>query len=90
MREFPQDRDGFISIERFQSLHDERKILSLSFWRDEDTVSQWRNLLEHRAAQEKGRRSLFDCYRIRVADVVRDYSGADRRQTPTDSKAARG
>ena len=88
LREFLQDRDGFISIERFQSLVDENKILSLSFWRDEEAIQQWRNLLEHRSAQKKGKESLFDSYRIRVAEVVRDYSASERDEAPSDSKAA--
>ncbi len=85
LRNFLQDRDGFISIERFQSLSDEGKILSLSFWRDEEAVKQWRNLLEHRAAQKKGKQSLFRSYRIRVAEVLRDYSGTERQEAPEDS-----
>ncbi|MBT3015929.1 MAG: antibiotic biosynthesis monooxygenase [Candidatus Thiodiazotropha endolucinida] len=86
LRKFLEDRDGFISIERFKSLVDEKKILSLSFWRDETAVEAWRNLMEHRAAQRKGKERLFNSYRIRVAEVVRDYSDTDREQAPSDSK----
>lgn len=82
---FLENRDGFISIERFQSLADEGKILSLSFWRDESAIGEWRNLLEHREAQKKGMSSLFHSYRIRVAEVMRDYTGSDRKEAPTDS-----
>jgi heme-degrading monooxygenase HmoA len=81
------DIPGFISIERFQSLVDSKKILSLSFWRDEAAVAQWRNLEEHRMAQAKGRGSLFADYRIRVGSISRDYSMQDREQTPADSKS---
>jgi len=88
LRGFLEGRDGFISIERFQSLTDEGKILSLSFWRDEKAIEAWRNLLEHRAAQKKGRDRLFRSYRIRVAKVVRDYTGTDRNEAPLDSKKA--
>ena len=88
LREFLQDRDGFISIERFQSLVDESKILSLSFWRDEEAIKQWRNLLEHRSAQKKGKDALFHKYRIRVAEVVRDYSATERDEAPSDSNSA--
>lgn len=88
LREFLENRDGFISIERFQSLTEEGKILSLSFWRDEEAVMAWRNLVEHRSAQKKGKESLFRKYRIRVANVVRDYSGTERDEAPADSKAA--
>jgi heme-degrading monooxygenase HmoA len=80
--------DGFISIERFQSLSDPSRILSLSFWRDEAAVRQWRNLPEHRAAQSAGRESIFADYRLRVAAVVRDYGMSDREQVPEDSRSA--
>ncbi|WEX78275.1 antibiotic biosynthesis monooxygenase [Sinorhizobium numidicum] len=78
--------DGFISIERFQSLADPNKLLSLSFWRDEEAVKAWRNGAEHRAAQEAGRRGVFADYRLRIAAVVRDYGLNDRRETPDDSR----
>ncbi len=78
--------DGFISIERFSSLIEEGKILSLSFWRDEKAVQEWRNLETHRQAQEKGRDSVFRDYRLRVADVCRDYGMKSRQQAPTDSR----
>jgi len=77
---------GFISIERFQSIASPEKILSLSFWNDEESVAQWRNLEMHRQAQAKGRRSVFSDYRLRVAHVVRDYGMNDRAQAPADSK----
>ncbi len=79
---------GFISIERFQSLTDPDKILSLSFWQDEASVSQWRNLEVHRLAQAKGRESLFRDYRIRVGRIDRDYSLSERDQAPKDSRDA--
>ena len=85
LRKFLENQDGFISIERFQSLTEESKILSLSFWRDEAAIENWRNILEHRSAQKKGKEALFQSYRIRVAEVVRDYTGADRGEAPTDS-----
>ncbi len=85
LRSFLENRDGFISIERFQSLSEEDKILSLSFWQDEAAIEKWRNLLEHRTAQKKGRETLFHSYRIRVAQVVRDYTESDRNEAPSDS-----
>ena len=88
LRSFLENRDGFISIERFQSLTEEGKILSLSFWRDERAVAEWRNVLDHRNAQKKGKESLFLSYRIRVAEVIRDYTATDRNEAPTDSKEA--
>ena len=88
LRSFLQNRDGFISIERFQSLSEEGKILSLSFWRDEESIKEWRNLMEHRTAQGKGRESLFKNYRIRVAEVIRDYSGEKRDEAPVDCSSA--
>ena len=80
-----EEIDGFISIERFQSLAEPDKYLSLSFWRDEEAVQQWRNLEEHRQAQQKGRESILAHYRLRVACVVRDYDIHDNAQRPLDS-----
>jgi heme-degrading monooxygenase HmoA len=74
--------DGFISVERFQSLSDPEKLLSLSFFRDEEAVAAWRNAEAHRAAQTAGRESLFRDYRLRIAAVVRDYGLHDREQAP--------
>ena len=78
--------EGFISIERFQSINNPGKLLSLSFWRDEESVAQWRNLELHRYAQKQGRASIFEDYHLRIASVVRDYSMNDRREAPNDSK----
>ena len=77
---------GFISVERFQSLADPNKILSLSFWKDEQSIAQWRNLEQHRNAQTAGRNFVFDDYRLRVANVIRDYGMNNRTQAPADSK----
>ena len=77
---------GFVSIERFQSLEDDRKLLSLSFWENEEAITQWRNLEQHRTAQNAGRAGLFAQYHIRVADVTRDYTNIERKQVPADSK----
>lgn len=82
--------DGFISIERFQSLGTPGKVLSLSFWRDEEAVRAWRNLPEHRAAQEAGRGGVFADYRLRVAQVIRDYGMTERAGVPADSAAHHG
>jgi heme-degrading monooxygenase HmoA len=76
--------DGFIAIERFQSLSDKRKLLSLSLWRDEDAVCAWRNHAEHRQAQRAGRESIFSDYRLRVVSVLRDYGMNDRAQAPQE------
>ena len=80
--------DGFISVERFQSLTTPGKILSLSFWRDEASVQAWRNRSEHRAAQAAGRAGVFADYRLRIASVIRDYGMDAREQAPADSRAA--
>lgn len=82
--------DGFISIERFASLTHEGKILSLSFWRDEEAVARWRRLEAHRAAQAKGRGGVFSDYRLRVASVIRDYGMSERGQAPADSRGVHG
>ncbi len=81
--------DGFISVERFQSLTDEGKILSLSFWRDEAAVRAWRNVEAHRGAQAKGRGGVFSDYRLRVASVLRDYGMRERAEAPGDSREVR-
>lgn len=85
-----QQIDGFISVERFESLSQEGRYLSLSFWRDEDAVRQWRNEATHRAGQREGRNAVFAHYRLRVATVLRDYGMADREQAPGDSLAHLG
>jgi len=78
---------GFVGVERFESLSEPGKMLSLSFWHDEDAVRTWRNQAIHRAAQAKGRAGIFESYRIRVAEVIRDYSLTERAQVPDDSQA---
>lgn len=80
--------DGFLSIERFESLTNPGKILSLSFWHDEDAVRHWRNCELHRDAQHRGRTAIFADYRIRIAQVVRDYGLTDRNNAPSDSLQA--
>lgn len=82
--------DGFVSIERFQSLGDPAKFVSLSFWRDEEAVRKWRNVQKHREAQKKGRAGIFSAYRLRVAKVVRDYGMQQRSQAPEDSVKVHG
>jgi heme-degrading monooxygenase HmoA len=79
--------DGFISVERFQSLTDPDKLLSLSFWRDEAAVRAWRTKSAHRGAQQAGRGGIFADYRLRIASVVRDYGMTERAQAPEDSRA---
>lgn len=83
-----EKQDGFISIERFASLSDEGKLLSLSFWRDEAAVKNWRNFEGHRLAQARGRAGVFADYRLRVAAVLRDYGKTAREQAPADSREA--
>ena len=80
--------DGFISVERFESLTEKGKMLSLSFFRDEEAVAAWRNMPAHRRTQGKGRASIFENYRLRIAGVIRDYGMNDRAQAPKDSRAA--
>jgi heme-degrading monooxygenase HmoA len=79
------DIEGFISIERFQSFSNPEKVLSLSFWKDEASIQQWRNLEMHRQAQSKGRNKIFQDYHLRIAHVVRDYGMFERKETPEDS-----
>lgn len=82
--------DGFISVERFESLTTRGKLLSLSFWRDEEAVRRWRETEEHRTAQSAGRGGVFAAYRLRVAEVLRDYGLDDRAEAPEDSRARHG
>ncbi|MDU8944365.1 antibiotic biosynthesis monooxygenase family protein [Ovoidimarina sediminis] len=86
MRPLAESIDGFISVERFQSLTNPEKLLSLSFWRDEAAVDEWRRLAEHRKAQTMGRTRFFDDYRLRVAHVLRDYGMTERDEAPEDSR----
>jgi len=79
--------EGFVSVERFQSLTTPGKLLSLSFWRDEEAVARWRNLEAHRRTQAFGREDAFADYRLRVASVLRDYGMTEREQAPADSRA---
>jgi len=90
LRPLLNDIDGFLSIERFDSLSKPGKLLSLSFWRDEAVVAQWRQLEAHRSTQKKGRAGVFRDYRLRVAEVMRDYSLLEREQAPADSRARHG
>jgi heme-degrading monooxygenase HmoA len=87
LRPLLDDIDGFISIERFQSLSDPSKLVSLSFWRDEEAVARWRNTSEHRAAQAAGRAGVLGGYRLRIGAIVRDYGMSERKEAPKDSRA---
>ena len=85
-----EQADGFISIERFESLYTPGKLLSLQFWRDEESLQRWRNVAEHRSAQAIGRGGMFDDYRLRIAAVIRDYGMDDRKEAPADSRQVHG
>lgn len=85
-----QKIDGFISVERFESLSQPGKLLSLSLWRDEQAVAQWRNVEAHRQAQKTGRQQIFADYRLRIAHVVRDYGMFERHAAPEDSRSVHG
>jgi heme-degrading monooxygenase HmoA len=82
--------DGFLSIERFQSIGDPQRFVSLSFWRDEEAVKNWRNVQKHREAQAKGRGGIFSGYRLRICQVIRDYGLNERGEAPRDSVAKHG
>jgi heme-degrading monooxygenase HmoA len=86
LRPLLEQIDGFVSIERFESLTTPGKILSLSLWRDEAAVQEWRNVEDHRRIQAAGRQTIFADYRLRVAQVIRDYGMNDRAQAPEDSR----
>ena len=86
LRPMLDEIEGFISIERFESLSQPGKILSLSFWRDEQAIEQWRQIEAHRTAQSRGREQIFQDYRLRIAGVIRDYGFLEREQAPQDSR----
>lgn len=90
LRPHLETMDGFVSIERFESLSQPGKILSLSFWRDEEAVRGWRNFGLHREIQEQGRVEIFEDYRLRVAAVMRDYGLRERTEAPQDSRERHG
>lgn len=90
MRPLVEEVEGFISVERFQSLTNPDKLLSISFFEDEEAVLRWRKLAAHRNAQSRGRNGIFADYRLRVAHVLRDYGMFDRDQAPEDSVTAHG
>jgi heme-degrading monooxygenase HmoA len=82
--------DGFISLERFESITTPGKFVSLQFWKDEESVKKWRNVQKHREAQKKGRGGIFASYRLRIATVARDYAMNDRKEAPRDSVEVHG
>jgi len=91
LRPLVEGVDGFISIERFESITEPGKYLSLSIWRDEEAVAAWRRTQEHRNAQAAGRGGIFKDYRLRVASVLRDYGMTEHREdTPADSREVHG
>lgn len=90
MRPLVDEIDGFISVERFQSLTNPDKLLSLSFFRDEQAIADWRRLTKHRTAQSAGRAGMFTDYHLRIAHVIRDYGLFDREQAPQDSRDKHG
>lgn len=90
LRPLLEQMDGFLSIERFESLSQPGKVLSLSFWRDEEAVKGWRNCEMHRSVQAEGRAGIFEDYRLRVAAVLRDYGLNERDQAPDDSRQEHG
>ena len=87
LRPILEEVEGFISVERFQSITDPGKLLSIAFFEDETAVQRWRNIAEHRVAQLRGRSGIFKNYRLRVTSVIRDYGMNERNETPTDSLA---
>ena len=90
MKPLVEQIDGFLSVERFQSLTNPEKLLSVSFFRDETALNEWRQLTQHRMAQRAGRNSYFNDYRLRVAQVLRDYGMDERDEAPADSRDVNG
>ena len=79
------DFEGFVRAERFASLSEDGKLLSMNVWTDEAAVERWRNVVQHRMSQKAGREKLFESYKITVCSEVRSYSDTDRTQAPLDS-----
>jgi heme-degrading monooxygenase HmoA len=90
LRQDLAEAEGFISLERFESITSKGKFVSLQYWRDEECVRKWRTLQKHREAQKKGRAGIFKSYRLRIAQVVRDYTMDERAQAPADSVQVHG
>ncbi len=90
MRALVETVPGFISVERFESITNPGKLLSLSFWENEAALENWRQMAEHRAAQTAGRNRMFKGYRLKVVSVMRDYGKHDRDDAPADSRALHG
>ena len=90
LRQDLAEAEGFISLERFESITSKGKFVSLQYWRDEECVRKWRTLQKHRDAQKKGRAGIFKSYRLRIAQVVRDYTMDERAQAPADSVQVHG
>lgn len=90
LRQDLAEAEGFISLERFESITNKGKFVSLQFWRDDECVRKWRNLQKHREAQKKGRGGIFKSYRLRIAEVRRDYTMDERAQAPADSVQVHG
>ena len=82
--------EGFIRAERFSSLNEEGKLLSMNVWTDEEAVTRWRNTMQHRMSQKEGREKLFESYKITVCKTIREYSDTDREQAPADSNTYMG
>jgi len=90
LRQDLAEAEGFISLERFESITSKGKFVSLQYWRDEECVRKWRTLQKHREAQKKGRAGIFKSYRLRIAQVLRDYTMDERAQAPADSVQVHG
>lgn len=85
LKPFLKGFEGFICAERFTSLNEEGKLLSMNIWESEEAVERWRNVVEHRMSQKEGREKLFESYKITVCSVLREYTDIDRKEAPKDS-----
>lgn len=82
--------EGFIRAERFTSITEDGKLLSMNVWESEEAVERWRNVMEHRMSQQEGRDKLFESYRITVCSTLREYTDTDRTEAPSDSNECLG
>jgi heme-degrading monooxygenase HmoA len=73
MVELAQTMPGYLGIE---SARDADGFgITVSYWRDEESISAWKRQSEHVLAQERGKGEWYEHYEIRVAKVERSYSG---------------
>ncbi len=67
-----REQEGFIDVESASRTSDGFGI-TVSYWRDLESIRKWKNVSEHAAAQKMGREAFYQNYRLRIARVEREY-----------------